>query len=325
MTDTIYPLVTIGIPTYNRADGYLREALASAVGQTYPNLEIVVSDNGSTDNTEAVVKGMGDSRIRYFRQDPSLTPNDNFNYCLEQAQGDYFLLLHDDDIVDSDFVEICMRAANYETHFGLLRTGTRIISGDGTVLREASNRVSGVSPLEFFLGWFTGKTELYLCSTMFNTKRLKELGGFQSKHDLFQDVVAEVQLAARFGRVDVRDVKASFRQHGTSRTAAGQVINWCEDSLLLLDMICDLVQEKRDMVRSEGLRFFTMINYNRTGTIRAPLRRFAMYWVVFKVFDYRYSPIHFFIDRYILPPVERVKDYVKGKARQALICSRIMS
>ena len=57
-----YPLVTIGIPTYNRADHYLREALTSALSQTYANLEIIVSDNCSTDSTQTLVKGLPDPR-----------------------------------------------------------------------------------------------------------------------------------------------------------------------------------------------------------------------------------------------------------------------
>ncbi len=56
MTNVIYPLVTIGIPTYNRADGYLQETLESALAQGYRHMEIIVSDNCSTDDIERVVR-----------------------------------------------------------------------------------------------------------------------------------------------------------------------------------------------------------------------------------------------------------------------------
>jgi len=61
------PLVTIGIPTYNRADGFLKQAIKSAASQTYTNLEIVISDNASTDHTEKVVKNFGIVNLRYIR------------------------------------------------------------------------------------------------------------------------------------------------------------------------------------------------------------------------------------------------------------------
>jgi glycosyltransferase involved in cell wall biosynthesis len=100
-----YPLVSVGIPTYNRADGYLKEAIQSVLNQTYPNLEIIVSDNCSSDDTGTVVKAFNDSRIRYHRHDVNIGPNNNFNFCLDQAQGAYFLLLHDDDLIDPDFFQ----------------------------------------------------------------------------------------------------------------------------------------------------------------------------------------------------------------------------
>ena len=119
------PLVTIGIATYNRAEKYLSQALKSAVNQTYQNIEIIVSDNCSTDNTEQLVKGFNASNIRYFRQKKNITANENFNYCLNQAKGEYFLLLHDDDLIDNDFVEVCIKADQYPSDIGIIRTGMR--------------------------------------------------------------------------------------------------------------------------------------------------------------------------------------------------------
>jgi glycosyltransferase involved in cell wall biosynthesis len=72
MTKSSQPLVTIAMPTYNRADGFLKQALQSAVSQTYANIEIIVSDNCSTDNTESVVKEMKDPRIRYFKHSENM-------------------------------------------------------------------------------------------------------------------------------------------------------------------------------------------------------------------------------------------------------------
>src|SRR5581483_7663062 len=59
------PLVTIAIPTYNRAASYL--PLPSALDQTYPDIEVMVSDNASSDGTAALVSGVRDPRLRYLR------------------------------------------------------------------------------------------------------------------------------------------------------------------------------------------------------------------------------------------------------------------
>lgn len=299
MREEARPLVTIGIPTYNRADGYLKQALGSAVSQTYPNIEIIVADNCSTDNTEEVVAGFADSRIRYTKHARNIGANNNFNYCLEQANGDYFLLLHDDDLIDADFVEACMRSAGYATDFGIIRTGTREIDSEGRVHHEAPNMVAGLSTTDFFRGWFAYKASWYLCSTLFNTARLKEIGGFQSKNQLLQDAVAIVQLAAKFGRVDVPEVKASFRKHDAELTFAAKVGDWCDDYLALLDLMCELVPEDAALLRAEGGRFFAKLNYHHAKAVKSPHRRWMAYLIVFRKFNYRYFPpqIRYFIRR----------------------------
>jgi glycosyltransferase involved in cell wall biosynthesis len=295
MVDDVHPLVTIAIPTYNRADSYLKHAIEGAVSQTYGNLEIIVADNCSTDDTEEVVRAFPAPHLRYFKHAENMQANDNFNFCLEQAKGDYFLLLHDDDTIDEDFVEVCMNAANYRTDIGIIRTGTRTIDSNGTVLKERLNQVAGLSTADFFLGWFRGETALYLCSTLFNTRRLREIGGFHSKHQLFQDCIAEVQLAARFGRGDVRDVKASFRRHSAARTFASKISAWCEDSLMLLEIMCDLVpQDKAPLVKREGTRYFARVNYNFASSIKSPIERYATYLMIYRKFDRQHSPFRHF-------------------------------
>jgi len=287
------PLVTIGIPTFNRADSYLKIALESAVKQTYPNIEIVVSDNCSIDNTETVVKGFNDSRIRYFKQKENIGPYKNFNFCLQQANGDFFLILSDDDLIDNDFIDVCMKAANYSTDIGIIRTGTRGIDAQGKVLYESFNKVGGLSFEEFLRGWFSipDKTALFPCSTLFNTKKLKEIGGFKPENNLFHDGFVVVQLAAKFDRIDVEDIKASFRIHPDEITFSVKIKDWCEDSLLLLNLICDLASDEyKKTVRKEGLQYFSRVNYNHARAVRSPIRRYIAYIHVFKTFHYKFLP-----------------------------------
>lgn len=312
MTDPSRPLVTIGLCTYNRADSYLREALQSAVDQTYPNLEIVVSDNGSVDHTEELVRGFNDPRIRYFKQERNLGVNPNFNFALEQAKGAYFLLLHDDDRIDPDFCETCLDAAADQVHFGVLRTGTRIIDADGDVIREWPNDAEGLSAEDFVLAWFADKTPFYLPSTLYNTERLKAVGGFQSKTEVYQDVVATVRLASRYGRVDVREVKASFRRHGSNSGAAQTVQRWCEDSMYVVDVMCEEMPESQARLRKAGLAYFTHKNYRRTWrSIDSPIERARVYWWVYQRSGYAYSPLRFVLPRLARRQLRRVERVVQ--------------
>jgi glycosyltransferase involved in cell wall biosynthesis len=97
------PLVSVIIPTYNRPE-YLKQALASAIKQSYKNLEIIVSDNFSTEKTQDIVESFCDTRIRYWRQPENIGMFANQMHAFKMAQGKYVASLHDDDIWNEDFV-----------------------------------------------------------------------------------------------------------------------------------------------------------------------------------------------------------------------------
>lgn len=104
------PLVSIGIPTYNRPKG-IQETLSSITRQTYSNIEIIISDNCSpTSETEDVVREFmkKDSRIRYFRQEKNLGLFYNFKFVFDVSKGDYFTWAADDDTRDKKYIEKCL-------------------------------------------------------------------------------------------------------------------------------------------------------------------------------------------------------------------------
>lgn len=300
-------LVSIGIPTYNRANSYLRCSLRSAVSQTYKNIEIIVSDNCSSDNTEAVVKEFDDPRIRYYKQKENIGPVNNRNFCLEQSQGRYFLLLFDDDVIDDDFISTCMDAVKCGRETGVILTGAREIDPEGNVLSAVHNTVSGYSTGDFILGWFDRKVPLYLCSTLYNTMGLKQLGGFHSKTNRYDDVVATVQLAAKFGRVDVFDTKASYRRHGDNIGSNVAYHEWCEDSLYLLDIMCRIAPEHAGVILKRGMSYFCLRNYSRVSSMKSSVKRFGAYLAVYRTFNCSYSPVRFLYKRNLSRIMRRVK------------------
>jgi len=307
MADFTTPLVSIGIPTYNRADSYLRYALRSAVSQTYRNIEIIVSDNCSPDCTESVVKTFDDPRVRYYRHAENIGPVKNRNFCLEQSQGQYFLLLFDDDVIDDDFISTCMEAVKCGSEPGLILTGVREIDREGKILSSTHNTMSGYSTGDFIVGWFDRKVPLYLCSTLFNAPRLKQLGGFHSKTDRYDDVAASLQLAAKYGRIDVFDVKASYRRHGANIGETVTYHEWCEDSLYLLNLMYAVVPEHVAVIRQRGMAYFSGRNYSRVAGISSPIERFHAYLSIYRTFDRSYSPLKFLY----VKNVRRIMNFLK--------------
>jgi glycosyltransferase involved in cell wall biosynthesis len=268
------PLVTIAIPTYNRADSFLPVVLDAALAQTWPRLEILVGNNASTDGTAELLARYRDPRIRVLNHERNLGANGNFNSLLEAARGDWFLLFHDDDMIDPDFVETCMGALEHDRDYGFIRTGVRAIDHAGRVVKEVPNRLLGPSVEDFFRSWFRARTGLYLCNTLYRTAYLREIGGWHSLHNLLEDNYALVKLLARWDHGEVEAIKASYRYTYDQRTYQVPVVEWCEDFRQLLDLIADVVDPaQRDAITAEGRRFFGELCVRRANALASPGQR----------------------------------------------------
>jgi glycosyltransferase involved in cell wall biosynthesis len=98
-------LISICIPTYNRPD-LLRVAIESCLQQTYSDIEIVISDDSSNDDSSELIQQFTQSEIiRYHHNRPSLRQAENVNRLFDLAQGDRLVLLHDDDLLFPDAIQ----------------------------------------------------------------------------------------------------------------------------------------------------------------------------------------------------------------------------
>jgi glycosyltransferase involved in cell wall biosynthesis len=101
------PWVTIGIPTYN-SNGSILGTLQSIWDQQYPNLEIIVSDNCSTDNTQHLIEELmrEHPEIRYYRQPRNIGLVPNFEFVRGKATGDLFMWAADDDALEPGILKV---------------------------------------------------------------------------------------------------------------------------------------------------------------------------------------------------------------------------
>lgn len=123
------PLVSVGIPTYNRPEG-LRRTLECITKQTYKNLEIIVSDNCSQGSeVEAVVREFmtKDSRIQYFSQKENIGSFSNFMFVLEKAHGEYFTWAADDDDRAPEYLETCLQGFQKSEQLVVVNTFSELV------------------------------------------------------------------------------------------------------------------------------------------------------------------------------------------------------
>ncbi len=119
------PLVSVGVPTYNRPKG-LRRTLECITKQTYKNLEIIISDNCSTDSDVQriiIEYKANDNRIKYYQQTENNGVLFNFSFVLKKATGEYFMWAADDDEWDKTFIEKCLNGFKISEKIVLVASG----------------------------------------------------------------------------------------------------------------------------------------------------------------------------------------------------------
>lgn len=123
-----YPLVSICIPTYNGAQ-FIAEAMDSAVVQTYPSLEIIVSDDASTDGTLQIIetyKTRTSIPIHIYHHEPNGI-GANWNYCIKKARGDYIKFLFQDDVLLPKCIEEMVNVLDKDQSISLVACKRKFI------------------------------------------------------------------------------------------------------------------------------------------------------------------------------------------------------
>lgn len=209
--------VSIVIPTFNRAV-YVEEAISSALAQDYSDLEVVVSDNASTDNTEMVAKAFAwDPRVRYFRNEENVGMVRNWQKAVfGYATGDWFLLLSDDDILtNKHFISQAVEVIKASQNVTVVYSNSYIYDED---LQMVTKLKLPFAPIESGLRVFSRRgtvrpQDFALCNVLFNRKMAQDLNAFSNPYNLSCDTELFLKLCLR-GRVGVvKEFSSIYRAH----------------------------------------------------------------------------------------------------------------
>lgn len=129
-----HPLVSICIPTYNSAL-FLEQTLNAIAAQTYKHIEVIISDNASTDETPDIIQPYCDRYgWTFYRNEVNIGAGNNFNKLLELANGEYIAIYHADDIYDPTIVEKSVQAFQQSDNIGLVGTMGFVIDSNNQIL-----------------------------------------------------------------------------------------------------------------------------------------------------------------------------------------------
>lgn len=180
-----YPLVTVGMTVYN-AKKFLPEALDSIREQDYPNLEIVISDNASTDGSSeyCIEIAERDSRIRYHRNPINVGAVGNWNNALALASGEYFMWAADHDTFEPSYVSKGVDILEQDQDCVLVYSKTRLLGYYGDELGLVSDELD-TTGLQLHDRYARVLWHLKKCTMIHGVQRtdlIKELGGFPDSY-----------------------------------------------------------------------------------------------------------------------------------------------
>lgn len=170
---------TIAIPCYKNK--FLKEALDSILIQTYYNYEIVILNDKSPYDIDSIVSNYHDKRIRYYKNEincGAFNIINNWNKCLELSEGDYIIMMGDDDILLpeclSTYIELIKQYPNLNVYHGR----TMVIDENSTFVRLHEARPEWENQLSLIWHRLNGRQQ-YIGDFLYNTKWLRDSGGYK--------------------------------------------------------------------------------------------------------------------------------------------------
>jgi glycosyltransferase involved in cell wall biosynthesis len=204
-------------------------SIVSALAQTYDNIEVVVSDDASTDDTIQRLGGIHSERMRLFEQKRRLGLMANFDFCLRNATGEYFLLLGDDDELLPTAIEKLMEPfRSPEGHsIGVAWCPCRIVGSDGALLWtiEASPRMESAASMLSAL--FAGDRGPRLSGILLRAGDAIAVGGYEAKYGDLCDIGNWGRVALLHESVAcIPDAVVQYANHHGSTTSQSKVEQW---------------------------------------------------------------------------------------------------
>ena len=190
------PLVSVILTAYNRAD-YITVAIESALAQDYENLEIIVSDNCSTDGTsELIQKYVTDNRVKYYRNDYNIGMIPNFKLATSRAEGEYLTYISSDDyFIEKSFVSESINLINKYPDVLLVLGQFRILNEDTTKIdtdRKPIYHKEFIKGKELFIK-SSGMKTLTWAGAVMHLQTFKTLRPFESEATSI-DVMSNLKL-----------------------------------------------------------------------------------------------------------------------------------
>lgn len=260
----IFPLVSVIIPCFNQGR-FLPDSIQSVLDQTYPSVEIILVDDGSTDNTKIVAEGF--PGISYYYQD-NAGPSAARNLGIEKSKGEYLVFLDGDDLLTPNALDIQMKRMQKDASIAL------VSGGHYTSDENLGNRKEVCSPTvhDTYLKLLQGNFIGMIATVMF---RKSFLGTFRFDEKLrgCEDFDLFLRLTREFKAANHQEMIAVYRGH--SQSASTDFRMMLETALTVLGKQAGALNSQQEKAaleqgRKNLVNFYSYLGYNRIASSTAP-------------------------------------------------------
>lgn len=250
------PLVSIIIPVYNGAN-YMREAIDSALAQTYDNIEIIVVNDGSPDDgeTENIALSYGD-KIRYYKKENGGCAS-ALNFGIEKMQGEWFSWLSHDDVYFPDKIKSAIEHIKNEKldeSNTILMCAGMVIDKDGNEVPHLNkiNKMQNISPETMFASFMHGKS-LNGCSLLIPKIAIEKIGKFNVKYTYILDWIYWIDLAlAGYNFFTYPEVMVKNRKHAEQVSVKKRELLKKETYAFVLELINRVESDPAKLIQIWG-------------------------------------------------------------------------
>lgn len=244
------PKVSIIIPVYNGAN-YMREAIDSALAQTYENIEIIVVNDGSNDNgaTNEIAESYGD-KIRYFSKENGGSSS-ALNCGIINMTGDYFAWLSHDDVYEPERIEKSVKRLTDDYKRVVVCMGN-LIDANGNPIVYAKKRLNGLYTNKEIIKAFSNNHGINGCAVLVSKKLIDEVGFFDESLVYVNDYDYWYRLCFAGADFDVFDKRlVKIRLHNAQVTITKAHLLAKENNILAkrnFDVMFEDIEYYRDSI-----------------------------------------------------------------------------
>jgi len=213
MNNEILPLVSVVVSCYNH-ELYIKESILSVLNQTYKNIELIVFDDGSVDNSASIIEALSKEHGFFFQRQKNIGFTPTLNKAIKLCKGKYIAFLGSDDLFFEDMIEKQIKFLEDRNDFAVCGGNMVFIDGDGRLLSKQKKKP--YSEVDFFTIFNNRKAGPPASSAMIRLDVLREVGGYDPNIGL-EDLYIWMKITHHGYRLAILESDfIYYRKHGSN-------------------------------------------------------------------------------------------------------------